>query len=65
MESFLLGNGGPDAFFEVQSQMVANLEAKYWSGFSTSPQYTAMQSSLAERAQEASEAAFDGEKLSS
>ena len=46
MESFLLGDKGPDVFYEVQEDVVKVLEEKYYPSFLVSEQYKKMQEAL-------------------
>lgn len=46
MESFLLGDKGPDVFYEVQEDVVKVLEEKYYPSFLVSEQYKKMQQAL-------------------
>ncbi|XP_066598002.1 sorting nexin-25-like isoform X2 [Prorops nasuta] len=46
MESFLLGDKGPDVFYEVQENVVRTLEEKYYSSFVVSEHYKKMQEAL-------------------
>ncbi|XP_043269106.1 sorting nexin-25 isoform X2 [Venturia canescens] len=46
MESFLLGDKGPDVFYEVQEDVVKVLEDKYYPSFLVSEQYRKMQEAL-------------------
>ncbi|KAK0159034.1 hypothetical protein PV328_009966 [Microctonus aethiopoides] len=46
MESFLLGDKGPDVFYEVQEDVVKTLEEKYYPSFLVSEQYKKMQEAL-------------------
>ncbi|XP_015429731.1 PREDICTED: sorting nexin-25 isoform X2 [Dufourea novaeangliae] len=46
MESFLLGDIGPNVFYEVQDSVVKTLEEKYYSSFVVSKQYKNMQQAL-------------------
>ena len=46
MESFLLGDRGPDVFYEVQESVVKTLQDKYYSSFIVSDQYKKMQEAL-------------------
>ncbi|XP_015608529.1 sorting nexin-25 isoform X2 [Cephus cinctus] len=46
MESFLLGDKGPDVFYEVQENVVKTLEEKYYPSFLVSEQYKKMQEAL-------------------
>ncbi|XP_012279765.1 sorting nexin-25 [Orussus abietinus] len=56
MESFLLGDKGPDVFYEVQESVVKTIEEKYYSSFLVSEQYKKMQEALlSERADGLSE----------
>ncbi|KAJ8676394.1 hypothetical protein QAD02_012181 [Eretmocerus hayati] len=43
MESFLLGDNGPDVFYEVQEMVIQILEDKYYSSFVVSDQYKKLQ----------------------
>lgn len=42
MESFLLGDKGPEVFFEVQQTVLQSLETKYYQPFIISPYYKQM-----------------------
>lgn len=46
MESFLLGDKGPEVFYEVQENVVRTLEEKYYSSFIVSEHYKKMQEAL-------------------
>ncbi|XP_003700301.1 sorting nexin-25 isoform X1 [Megachile rotundata] len=46
MESFLLGDIGPQVFYEVQDDVVKTLEEKYYPSFVVSEQYKNMQEAL-------------------
>ncbi|CAD1477256.1 unnamed protein product, partial [Heterotrigona itama] len=46
MESFLLGDIGPNVFYEVQDSVVKTLEEKYYPSFVVSDQYKSMQEAL-------------------
>lgn len=46
MEGFLLGDKGPDVFYEVQEDVVKTLENKYYPSFVVSDQYRKMQEVL-------------------
>lgn len=46
MESFLLGDIGPNVFYEVQDNVVKILEDKYYPSFAVSEQYKSMQEAL-------------------
>lgn len=46
MESFLLGDKGPEVFYEVQENVVKTLEEKYYASFLNSEQYKKMQEAL-------------------
>lgn len=46
MESFLLGDKGPDVFYEVQNNVVQTLQEKYYHSFLISEQYKKMQEAL-------------------
>ncbi|XP_015126178.1 sorting nexin-25 [Diachasma alloeum] len=46
MEAFLLGDKGPDVFYEVQEDVVRTLEEKYYPSFLVSEQYKKMQEAL-------------------
>ncbi|XP_076663978.1 sorting nexin-25 [Andrena cerasifolii] len=46
MESFLLGDMGPNVFYEVQDSVVKTLEEKYYPSFVVSEQYRSMQEAL-------------------
>jgi sorting nexin-25 len=39
MESFLMGDKGPDVFYDVQEMVVQTLEEKYYPSFIISEQY--------------------------
>ncbi|CAH0663953.1 unnamed protein product [Chilo suppressalis] len=47
MESFLLGDKGPEVFYEVQDTVVDTIQEKYYSSFLLSDQYTALIAELA------------------
>ncbi|XP_031783553.1 sorting nexin-25 isoform X2 [Nasonia vitripennis] len=46
MEGFLLGDKGPDVFYEVQEMVVKTLEEKYYLSFIVSEQYKKLQESM-------------------
>ncbi|XP_051160953.1 sorting nexin-25-like isoform X1 [Leptopilina boulardi] len=46
MESFLMGDNGPHAFYEVQDSVVKTLKDKYYPSFIVSEQYKKMQEAL-------------------
>lgn len=46
MEAFLLGDTGPNVFYEVQDGVVKTLQEKYYSTFLVSKQYMNMQEAL-------------------
>lgn len=46
MESFLMGDNGPHAFYEVQETVVKTLQDKYYPSFIVSEQYKKMQEAL-------------------
>ncbi|CAK9801081.1 Sorting nexin-25 [Anthophora plagiata] len=46
MESFLLGDIGPNVFYEVQDSVIKTLEEKYYPSFVVSEQYKSMQEAL-------------------
>lgn len=48
MESFLLGDTGPDVFYEVQEMVVQTLQEKYYSSFVVSEQYKKLQESMSD-----------------
>ncbi|XP_014224561.1 sorting nexin-25-like isoform X1 [Trichogramma pretiosum] len=48
MESFLMGDKGPDVFYEVQEMVVNILEEKYYPSFIVSEQYKHLQKSFNE-----------------
>ncbi|XP_052751645.1 sorting nexin-25 [Galleria mellonella] len=47
MEAFLLGDKGPEVFYEVQDTVVDTIQEKYYSSFLLSDQYTALMAELA------------------
>ncbi|KAI8440065.1 hypothetical protein MSG28_001489 [Choristoneura fumiferana] len=47
MESFLLGDKGPEVFYEVQDTVVDTIQEKYYSSFLLSEQYKALMIELA------------------
>jgi sorting nexin-25 len=47
MEAFLLGDKGPEVFYEVQDTVVDTIQEKYYSSFLLSDQYTALIAELA------------------
>ncbi|XP_059059973.1 sorting nexin-25 isoform X2 [Achroia grisella] len=47
MEAFLLGDKGPEVFFEVQDTVVDTIQEKYYSSFLLSDKYTALIAELA------------------
>ncbi|XP_048480904.1 sorting nexin-25 [Plutella xylostella] len=47
MESFLLGDGGPEVFYEFQDTVVDTIQDKYYSAFLLSDQYKALLKELA------------------
>ncbi|XP_041973406.1 sorting nexin-25 [Aricia agestis] len=47
MESFLLGDKGPEVFYEVQETVVDTIQEKYYSSFLLSDQYKALIAELA------------------
>lgn len=48
MESFLLGDTGPDVFYEVQEMVVQTLQEKYYPSFVVSEQYKKLQESMSD-----------------
>lgn len=46
MESFLIGDKGPDVFYEVQENVVQTIQDKYYASFIVSEQYKKMQEAL-------------------
>ncbi|RLU16238.1 hypothetical protein DMN91_011998 [Ooceraea biroi] len=46
MEAFLLGDTGPNVFYEVQDSVVKTLQEKYYPSFLVSEQYKTMQEAL-------------------
>ncbi|KAH0554738.1 sorting nexin-25 [Cotesia glomerata] len=46
MEAFLMGDKGPQVFYQVQEDVVKIIEDKYYSSFLVSPQYKQMQEAL-------------------
>lgn len=48
MESFLLGDQGPEVFYEVQEDVVRILEEKYYPLFVASDQYQRMLTAMEE-----------------
>lgn len=46
MEAFLMGDTGPDVFYEVQDSVVKTLQEKYYPSFLVSDQYKNMQEAL-------------------
>lgn len=42
MEAFLLGDKGPEVFYEVQETVVDTIQEKYYSSFLLSDQYKAL-----------------------
>ncbi|KAG5313810.1 PREDICTED: sorting nexin-25 isoform X1 [Acromyrmex echinatior] len=46
MEAFLLGDMGPNVFYEVQDSVVKTLQEKYYPSFLVSEQYKSMQEAL-------------------
>lgn len=46
IEGFLLGDKGPDVFYEIQDDVVKTLEDKYYTSFLVSEQYKKMQDEL-------------------
>lgn len=47
MEAFLLGDKGPEVFYEVQDTVVDTIQEKYYSSFLLSDQYKAFIAELA------------------
>lgn len=47
MESFLIGDNGPEVFYEVQETVVDTIQEKYYSSFLLSEQYNALLKELA------------------
>lgn len=47
MEAFLLGDKGPEVFYEVQDTVVDTIQEKYYHSFLLSDQYTALIAELA------------------
>ena len=48
MEGFLLGDKGPEVFYEVQSEVVKILEEKFYPSFLASEIFQAMQTAMEE-----------------
>lgn len=46
MESFLLGDNGPEVFYDVQRTVFRTLEDKYYSPFLSSEQYQELKTAL-------------------
>lgn len=46
MESFMLGDMGPEIFYDVQKTVLRTLEDKYYSSFLTSEYYQELKNSL-------------------
>lgn len=47
MESFLLGDKGPDVFYEVQETVLDTIQDKYYHSFLMSEEYKALIAELA------------------
>lgn len=47
MEAFLLGDKGPEVFYEVQDTVVDTIQEKYYHSFLLSDHYTALIAELA------------------
>lgn len=47
MEAFLLGDKGPEVFYEVQETVVDTIQEKYYHSFLMSEQYKALIAELA------------------
>lgn len=47
MEAFLLGDKGPEVFYEVQETVVDTIQEKYYQSFLMSEQYKALIAELA------------------
>lgn len=47
MESFLLGDKGPEVFYEVQETVIDTIQEKYYSSFLLSDHYKALIKELA------------------
>lgn len=47
MEAFLLGDKGPEVFYEVQDTVVDTIQEKYYTSFLLSEQYRALVAELA------------------
>lgn len=47
LESFLLGDIGPEVFYEVQENVLKTMEDKYYAPFLLSPEYSKLKNSLA------------------
>lgn len=47
MEAFLLGDKGPEVFYEVQQMVINTLYDKYYQSFLTSEQYKMLLKALA------------------
>lgn len=48
MEGFLLGDKGPEVFYEVQEEVVKTLEEKFYPSFLVSELYQKMQAAMEE-----------------
>jgi sorting nexin-25 len=48
MEGFLLGDKGPDVFYEVQAEVVKTVEEKFYPSFLVSEFYQKMQGAMEE-----------------
>ncbi|CAG5009746.1 unnamed protein product [Parnassius apollo] len=59
MEAFLLGDKGPEVFYEVQSTVVDTIQEKYYSSFLLSDQYKAL---IVELAKEEANKEFSAER---
>nr|XP_022906354.1 sorting nexin-25 isoform X1 [Onthophagus taurus] len=62
MEAFLLGDKGPEVFYEVQQQVVQILEEKYYQPFINSEFYKKMLSEMEHEVTEVDRASFSEEK---
>lgn len=48
MESFLLGDIGPDVFYEVQEMVIQTIEEKYYPSFIVTEQYKKLQEAISD-----------------
>lgn len=48
MEGFLLGDKGPEVFYEVQEEVIKTLEEKFYPSFIVSDLYQKMQTAMEE-----------------